>query len=119
MNKAIRGAITCLNDENSMREATVELLNAILEKNELDVSNIHFANFSATKDLTACYPAKYARLDCGFKDVPMMCYQEMYVENSLEKCIRVMLFADLKGECVHHIYLRGTEKLRPDLKERQ
>lgn len=119
MNKAIRGAITCSNNENSMREATVELLNTILEKNKLDVSDIHFANFSATKDLTACYPAKYARLDCGFKDVPMMCYQEMYVENSLEMCIRVMLFADVKSENVHHVYLKGAEKLRPDLKERQ
>ncbi|MBR1976910.1 chorismate mutase [bacterium] len=118
MNKAIRGAITCSNDENSMREATVELLNTILEKNTLTTDDIHFANFSATKDLTACYPAKYARLDCGFQDVPMMCYQEMHVENSLEKCIRVMLFADVKSDKVQHVYLKGAEKLRPDLKER-
>ncbi len=117
MNKAIRGAITCSNNENSMREATIELLKTILEKNELDVSDIHFANFSATKDLTACYPAKYARLDCGFSGVPMMCYQEMYVENSLENCIRVMLFADVKNENVHHVYLKEAEKLRPDLKK--
>ena len=47
-----------------------------------------------------------------------MCVQEMYVEGSLEKCIRVMVTAENgeKQKDAKHVYLRGAKVLRPDIK---
>lgn len=113
--KAIRGATTA--DENTVEAvsgATKALIGEILMQNGLDAGKILFAVFSCTKDLTAAYPAKFAR-EMGFENVPMMCVQEMDVENSLEKCVRVLLAADTDRP-VKHIYTKGAINLRMDLR---
>ena len=47
-----------------------------------------------------------------------MCVQELYVEGSLRKCVRVMVTVegDYRRDNLKHVYLRGAEVLRPDLK---
>jgi monofunctional chorismate mutase len=113
--KAIRGAITTENTIESIKEATIELLSAILQENNIKKENILFTNFSTTKDINKAYPAKFARECLDFSNVPMMCYQEMDVVDSLEKCIRVLIVVDTEIENVKHIYLKGASVLRPDL----
>jgi len=48
-----------------------------------------------------------------------MCMQEMYVEGSLEKCIRVMVTvkSDKAQSEACHVYMGEAERLRPDLKK--
>jgi chorismate mutase len=47
----------------------------------------------------------------------MLCGHEMNVPGSLTGCIRVLMLVntDKKSNELSHIYLRGAEKLRPDL----
>lgn len=116
--RAIRGAITAENNKDGIKLATVKLLSKMLEENEIELTEIAFVNFSATKDINADYPAKYARLNCNFENVPMMCFLEMDVENSLQNCIRVLMVVNsnkLQNEFKHQ-YLDGASVLRPDLK---
>ena len=89
----------------------------IMAENNLAAEDIVSATFSATRDLEAAYPAKFARELPGCDQVPRFCVQEMYVEGSLESCVRVMLLTELdKKTRVQHVYLGGAERLRPDLK---
>ena len=119
ISRGIRGAITLgANTKEEIRSATIELLNEILTKNDVKIEDISFAIFTLTSDLNADFPAKYARLDCGFERVPMMCYQELDVENSLKKCLRILLNINTTKtqKEIKHIYLKGASALREDLK---
>jgi len=116
--RGIRGATVVLsNTEDDIEKATVELVNEILKRNKVNVSDIAFAVFTLTKDLNAAFPAKFARLKCGFDMVPMMCYQELDVPNSIEKCLRVLIVVntDFRQNEISHVYLKGAKALRVDL----
>ena len=117
--RGVRGAITLnANTKEEIKSATVELLNEMLLKNEIETKDISFAIFTLTSDLNADFPAKYARIDCGFNLVPMMCYQELDVPNSLRMCLRILLNvkSDKPQNEIKHIYLKGATVLRGDLK---
>lgn len=119
ISRGIRGAITLsANTKEEIKLATVELLNEILTKNEIKTQDISFAIFTLTSDLNADFPAKYARLECGFEKVPMMCYQELDVPNSLRMCLRILLNINTNKsqEEIKHVYLKGASALRGDLK---
>ena len=114
---SIRGAITVENNtEDDITQATIELIHEIIKANKIDFEKVISIMFSATRDLTAVYPAKAAR-KIGINNAALMCSQEMYVENSLEKCIRVCMFYDENKEQkdVKHIYMKKAVVLRPDL----
>ncbi|HHU63213.1 MAG TPA: chorismate mutase [Clostridiales bacterium] len=115
--KSIRGAITCdKNCKTDILSNATQLLNAIISANKLSKDEIICIFFSCTSDLDKVYPAVAAR-QLGFTDIGLMCFQEMQVENSLKMCIRVMLLVNQKNQRdVVHVYLKGAEKLRPDLK---
>ena len=117
--RGVRGAITVnANTKEEIKNATIELLNEILAKNEINKEDISFAIFTLTSDLNADFPAKYARLNCGFNQVPMMCYQELDIPNSLKMCLRILLNINTtktQNE-IKHIYLKGATILRGDLK---
>ncbi len=120
VSRGIRGATVVLsNTAEDIKEATVELVNEILKRNNIKISDIAFAIFTLTKDLNAAFPAKFARLECGFDMVPMMCYQELDVPNSIEKCLRVLIVVntDLEQNEINHVYLKGTKALRGDLEQ--
>lgn len=119
MMRAIRGAITIENDTvEEIKNATVELIKEVVERNKLDISHFVFAQFSITKDIKSATPAKFARLNAGWHNIPMMCYNEFEFEDSLKKCIRLLIVtnSDKKQDEIRHVYLRNAAALRPDLK---
>ncbi len=115
---SIRGAITVLNNHREeILEATEIVLKEILESNLIKIEDIVGIHFSATKDLDAVYPAVAAR-NLNITEASLMCFQELYVVGSLEKCIRVEVLVDTEGltrQNVKHCYLREAKQLRPDL----
>lgn len=116
--RAIRGATSVEeNTKDAIKEVTVELLSEILEKNAVAKEDISHVIFTLTKDVNADFPAKFARIELGFDDVPMICSNEIEVPNALPLCIRVLMVVntDLSQKEIRHIYLREAKKLRPDL----
>ena len=116
--RGIRGAtVVSSNISEDIEKATVELTNEIIAQNSIMVQDIAFAIFTLTKDLNAAFPAKFARLNCGFDMVPMMCYQELDVPNSIRMCLRVLFVVntDKNKNEIKHVYLKGAKSLRTDL----
>ncbi|MCQ2754541.1 MAG: chorismate mutase [bacterium] len=112
--KGIRGAITVdANTPEDIGSATIELLQEIIKRNNIDINLISHAIFSLTPDLNADFPAKYARINLKWKDIPMECYQEINVPNSLKKCLRVLIVINCGEEFEpEFVYLKGAEGLR-------
>ena len=118
---AIRGAITVeQNTREDILEGTKLMLAEIIAKNNLKNDQIIDMLFTATRDLTAAYPAVAAR-DLGIVNAGLLCFQEMYVEGSLEMCIRVLVHVNISGKQdeVQNIYLNEAVRLRPDLIEKE
>lgn len=116
--RAIRGATTVPeNTVAAMSEAVSELLDAVEAHNPLDTSKIVSVTFSVTRDLDAIFPAAIARKRPNWDAVPLIDLQQMHVEGSLSHCIRLMLhiYMPAHQSAVNHAYLRGAQKLRPDL----
>ena len=90
----------------------------IEECNYINRANVASIIFSTTKDLDKVYPAKAAR-ELGYINAGLMCFNEMDVEASLQKCIRIMILynSEKTQEDVKHVYLKGAKILRPDLLE--
>lgn len=119
MTRGIRGAITVDNNTiEDIKNATVTLLKEMIVKNEIELTAISHAIFTLTKDINKVYPAKFARTELNFDNVPMMCYQELDIENSLEKCLRILLVVNTEKQQteIKHVYLKGASVLRSDLK---
>ncbi|MFW6306343.1 MAG: chorismate mutase [Bacillota bacterium] len=115
--RAIRGAISI--DENSKKKIladTKKLLVEMIQKNNIDQEEIVSIEFTATRDLDEVYPAVSAR-KIGLMNIPLLCFQEMHVKKSLEKCIRIMIYInrDCSLDDINHVYLKKAEQLRPDL----
>ena len=110
----IRGATT-VDDDNgeSILEATRELLEAIMDANQLDKSQVAAVWFTTTSDLKAEFPALAART-MGWDKVALLCAHEMNVPNSLPKCIRVLLLVNTNkaSEDLKFVYLREARGLR-------
>jgi chorismate mutase len=110
----IRGATT-VDDYNgkSILEATRELLEAIMDANQLDKSQVAAIWFTTTSDLKAEFPALAAR-KMGWDKVALLCAHEMNVPNSLPKCIRVLLLVNTNkaAEDLKFVYLREARGLR-------
>ncbi|WP_434629909.1 (d)CMP kinase [Thermoanaerobacterium thermosaccharolyticum] len=113
--KAIRGAITTENTKEDIFKDTIKLIDEIFRCNEIKPNDVVSIFFSATKDINSAYPAEALRHH-GITDIPMMCFQEMDVSGSLEKCIRVIVFINCNDDKkVKHLYLKNAKLLRPDL----
>ena len=116
--RAIRGATTVTeNTPEAIAEAVSELIEAIEIHNQLDTEEIVSVTFSVTSDIDAMFPAAVARRRQGWEDVPLLDVQQMKVENSLQKCIRVLIHLNtpLPKSQLRHVYLQDAAKLRPDL----
>lgn len=114
---SVRGAITIENDNSvEVLDGTKELLDRILKANSIIIENIVSIIFSCTRDIKSVYPAEAAR-EMGIKNAGLLCLQEMYVEKSMEKCIRILMLVngEKNQEDVKHIFLREAVKLRPDI----
>ena len=115
--RAFRGATQLAVDTKAeMKMAVVELLTEILEANSISNDDLISILFTATPDLKSDFPAAGVR-GLGLVDLPLICAQELDVEGSLPRTIRLLIHANsvlLRSE-VTHKYLRGAQALRPDL----
>jgi len=120
--RGIRGATSVEADvPEQIREATRELIEEILKRNEItDFDDVISAVFTTTQDLVSTFPAEAAR-HIGMTTVPLLCALEIPVAGSMQKCIRILLHvnSDRKPAEIEHVYLREAEKLRPDMKSAQ
>ena len=117
--RGIRGAITLEdNTEQALRSAVVELINEIKKQNKFTDDDISHVIFTLTDDINCTYPAKIAREEfLSFKYVPMMCLSELKIENSIRKCLRILIVINTKlaQNEIKHVYLKEAVKLRKDL----
>ena len=113
---AVRGATTVSeNNKEEMLVQTRQLLSVLLEKNGLQLVDIVSVFFTATKDLDAVYPAAAAR-ELGMTSIPLFCCQEMFVQDSLPMCIRVLVHVQSEKKlALTPVYLNKAVRLRPDL----
>ena len=115
--RCIRGAITVeMDDRESVISATEQMLREIIRQNDIKIEDISSIIFTATDDIKSVYPAVAARA-IGIVDAALMCVQELYIEGSLRKCIRVMVSidSDKPQNEMNHVYLEGARVLRPDI----
>lgn len=118
--RGIRGAITVENnDAVEILSATTQLLHSIIEENYFNPEDICSVFVTVTQDLTATFPARAIRQMEGWELVPLMCSVEIPVENSLPRCIRLMVQVNTtkKQNEIIHVYLNEAKTLRPDLHE--
>ncbi|MDQ0875133.1 chorismate mutase [Paenibacillus sp. V4I3] len=116
--RGIRGATTVEHNEaEEILTATSELLRAIVEANDFRPEDICSVFITVTEDITATFPARAIRTLVGWELVPLMCSLEVPVENSLPKCIRLMVQVNTnKSQAeINHIYLKEAKALRPDI----
>jgi chorismate mutase len=114
---AIRGATTITEDTiENVREAAIELIAEILKENEINMKDLISIIFSCTNDIKSTYPGKHIREHFNLNKIAIMHFNEMEVNNSLNKCIRVMLLVNIdKNNNIKYIYLRNAKNLRQDL----
>ena len=114
--RGLRGATTSSdNTAASIKAAVSELVDALMEQNQLQPSQLVSVTFSVTTDLDACFPAATARHREGWDAVALLDVQQMAVHGDLARCIRLLAHAWIpEDRAVHHPYLRGASRLRPD-----
>ena len=112
----IRGATTSTGNSAEQNEnAVIELIDELISRNKLNVSNLLSITFTVTRDLDACFPASIARKCKGLDSVAFLDCQQMYVSNDINFCIRIMAQVLLpQNTTVNNPYLRGASKLRTD-----
>jgi chorismate mutase len=111
----IRGATTVAeNTREAILEATRELLQLIVARNEIVVEDVSSAFFTVTEDLDAEHPALAAR-QIGWEQVALLCAREIPVPGSLGLCIRVLVHVNTEKPQaeMRHVYLRDAVRLRP------
>ena len=115
---AIRGATTVeSNTKEEILKETLNLIETIIKENNLDTDNIISMCFTMTNDLDAVYPSVAVRDLLNITDVPMLNYEEKYIQGSLRNCIRVMMYIDSNKtkKDIKHVYLNKAKDLRKDL----
>jgi chorismate mutase len=115
--RALRGATTL--DEDSpeqMTERVAALFDQLFERNTIDHDDLVSVIFTATPDLVSMFPAAAART-FGLGDVPLLCAQELGIDGSTPRCVRVLVhvMTDRARADLHHVYLEGARGLRDDL----
>jgi prephenate dehydrogenase len=113
--RGLRGATTATdNSAEAMLAATRELLERLVARNALDMTDIASAFFTVTDDLDAAYPALAAR-ELGWNEVALLCAREIPVPGSVARCIRVLLHINTTKQQsdLRHVYLREAVTLRP------
>ncbi|MEH6907427.1 chorismate mutase [Neobacillus drentensis] len=121
MIRGMRGAITVnQNTEEEIVTATEELLKKIIEENQIQPDLVASVFISTTEDINAVFPARALRKFEGWTYVPVMCMQEIPVPNSLTMCVRIMMHVNTakSQDEINHVYLKGAQVLRPDLRNR-
>ena len=114
--RGIRGATTVRsNDADAIYDATLELLNTLVDLNGVRPEDVGYIWFTVTEDLNAAFPADAARAGLGWIDVPLICGREIPVPGALGRCVRVLIaWNTAKTQAdVRHVFLHGARVLRP------
>ena len=114
----IRGATTVTrNDRDEILQETKILIDKIIKANKLNKDEIISIIFTMTRDLDAEYPSVAVRELLGITDIPLLNFEEKYVQGSMKNCIRVLIHinSELNKKDVRHVYLNEAKKLRVDL----
>jgi chorismate mutase len=117
---AVRGATNApSNNPETIVEATEELMQELISRNDLSIDRIVSCIFTSTHDLNAEFPAVAAR-KLGLDQVPLLCAQEIDVPGAMRSVVRTLVHyyapADHKP---NHVYLGEAQELRSDLKAAQ
>lgn len=114
--RAIRGGIgVSENSPESIRQATLILIDAVISENHIDKSDVECLWFTVTSDLTADIPPLALR-EKGSIDVPALCAVEADWDGGAPRTIRVLALVRLpEGAVVQHVYLEGASRDRPSL----
>ena len=121
--RGIRGATTATgNEAGAIVEATSELLEELVSRNDIRTEEIAFAYFTTTRDLDAEFPALAAR-QLGWIDVPLLCGHDLAVRmpnpRGVMKCVRIVILHNTEKtqKEMKHVYLRGAHAIRRDLEQ--
>ena len=112
----MRGAIRVSEDTTgSVLGSTERLLEAILQRNEIEHDDLVSAFFTVTEDLRSAFPAEAARR-MGLGRLPLLCALEIPVQGSMTRVVRVLVHfhTERTPRDVVHVYLDGAETLRDD-----
>lgn len=115
--RALRGATTVDADTPVEIEVrTVELLEEMFGRNDVDHDDLISLVFTVTTDLVSAFPATAART-IGLGDVPLLCATEIPVPGSMPRCIRVLVHitSTRRRDQLRHVYLHDAAGLRDDL----
>ncbi len=115
--RGVRGAVTAeANTEEAILDATRRLLVEMAKANDVAPHELAAIVFTATRDLTAAFPAEAAR-QLGWASVPLISGVEIDVPGALPRCIRVLMLWNTPRapEEIVHVYLGAAAQLRPDL----
>jgi len=115
--RAVRGATQVQRDERDhVLALSRELVEQVLTKNDLVAEDLISVIFTATADIASVAPALAAR-QLGLHDVALICVQEMAVEGSMPRVVRLLAHVetDRGGQELENVYLNGTHLLRADV----
>ncbi len=115
--RALRGATTVDDDTPEQVQARVKaLMAALFDRNDLHADDVISVVVTGTADLRSYHPATAVR-GFGLADVPILGAQELDIEGSLARCVRVLLHVETERErsALRHVVLEGATVLRPDL----
>lgn len=115
--RGLRGATTVDRDTSEeVIEATAELLNEMMSRNEVEKDDLITIIFTATPDIVSEFPAAAAR-KIGISDIPLLCATEINVTGAIPLVIRILMhiYTDREKDALRHVYLRGAKPLRTDL----
>jgi len=115
---AVRGAVDVLpgpGEEHSMVESVGRLLDALRDRNNIEVGDIISIQFTQTENLRKKNAAAALREHSdAYGSVPLFCAQEPAVDGAPESIVRVLL--TWYGHApVQTAYLGKAAALRPDL----
>lgn len=117
MCRGVRGAtIASANTREAIMSATEELIRKLIEINGIEEEQVASVIFTSTPDLTAAFPAAAAR-HIGWTRVALLGAQEIDTPEGMKHCIRVLIHWNTERtlDQIQHVYMHGTEKMRPDL----
>lgn len=117
--RAVRGAVQVAADEPAeIYRGVKEMLAAVLERNDLAIDDVISVFFTATADLTSCFPAAGAR-EVGFTDVPLLCATEIPVPGAMPRTVRLLAHVESARprSAIRHAFLGAAAALRDDLPE--
>ena len=111
--RALRGAVCCEDNEESISSAVVNLYSRILIENSLPEKDIVSIQFTVTSDIRALNPASALRKNGFAKNTALFCALEPCMNGGLPKTIRILIYYYSRKKPIH-IYMGGAEVLRPD-----